>query len=118
MFRPFIRTAIVLFALAFFLPTVTINNWLTLVLASIVLTLLDSLVRPILKLLTLPINIITLGLFSSVINAVMLWLTTYLVPGFAISNTVVMGVELGGALSILFISVVIGFLQPVVKIFI
>lgn len=88
------------------------------VIASLVLTLLFSIVRPILKLLTLPINIITLGLFSSIINAVLLWLTTYLVPGFEIANTTIVGVELGGALTILFVSVVIGFLQPLVKIFI
>jgi len=118
MFRPFIRTAITLFALSFLLPTVNFSDWVTLVLASVILTLLYSVVRPILKILTLPINIVTLGLFSSVINAVLLWLTTYLVPGFEITNTVIFGVELGGALTILFVSIVIGFLYPLVKIFI
>lgn len=105
-------------ALTFLLPTVNFSDWVAMVIASLVLTLLFSIVRPILKLLTLPINIITLGLFSSIINAVLLWLTTYLVPGFEIANTTIVGVELGGALTILFVSVVIGFLQPLVKIFI
>jgi len=118
MLRPFIRTAITLFALSFLLPTVNFSDWVTLIIASLVLTLLYSVVRPILKILTLPINIVTLGLFSSVINAGLLWLTTYLVPGFEITNTVIMGVELGSALTILFVSVVIGFLHPLVKIFI
>ena len=118
MLRPFVRTAVVLVVLTFLLPTVNIADWITLIIASFVLTLLYSLVRPVLKLLTLPINIITLGLFSSVISAVLLWLTTYLVPGFEIANTTILGVELGGALTIMFVSVIIGFLQPLVKIFI
>jgi len=118
MLKPFVRTAITLFALSFLLPTVNFSDWLTLVLASLVLTLLYSVVRPILKILTLPINIITLGLFSSVINASLLWLTTYLVPGFEIADTAIMGFELGSTLTILFVSIVIGFLHPLVKIFI
>lgn len=118
MLRPFVRTAIVLFVLSFILPTVNFADWVALLVASVVLTLMFSVVKPILKLLTLPINIVTLGLFSSVISAVLLWLTTYLVPGFEIANTTLLGVNLGGALTILFVSVVIGFLHPLVKIFI
>jgi putative membrane protein len=118
MLRPIIRTAITLFALTFLLPTVSFSDWVTLALASLVLTLFYSIIRPVLKLLTLPINIVTLGLFSSVINASLLWLTTYLVPGFQIDPTTIMGVELGSVLTILFVSVVIGFFHPLVKIFI
>ena len=118
MLKPFVRTTIVLVALTFLLPTVNFTDWVAVLIASVVLTLLFSIVRPILKLLTLPINIVTLGLFSSVINAVLLWTTTYLVPGFEIANTTIMGIELGGILTILFVSIVIGFLQPLVKIFI
>jgi putative membrane protein len=44
------------------------------------------LVRPIILLFTLPLTILTLGLFAFVINALMLWLTAAIVPGFEITN--------------------------------
>ncbi|EUJ64799.1 integral membrane protein [Listeria fleischmannii 1991] len=50
---------------------------MTAILASFILAILNMLVRPILLLLTLPINILTLGLFTFVVNALMLELTTY-----------------------------------------
>ena len=111
LFRPIIVTGVSLWILSYLLPTITVANWTTLLLASIVLVILNSFIKPILKLLFLPINIITLGLFSVVINVVLLWLVTYLVPGFEISNMVVLGVHLNQFLSILFASVLIGFVQ-------
>jgi putative membrane protein len=54
--------------------------------AAVVLGALNLLVRPILYLLTLPITVITLGLFSLVINAIMVLCTTYLVPGFSVPS--------------------------------
>lgn len=75
------------------------------------MVLLNTFVKPVLKLLLLPINIVTLGLFSVVINVVMLWLVTYLVPGFEISNMVVFGLALNRFFSILFASFLIGLAQ-------
>lgn len=54
--------------------------------AAIVLGALNLFIRPILLLLTLPINIITLGLFSLVINACLVLLASYVVPGFYVSG--------------------------------
>src|ERR1019366_4379556 len=67
-------------------------------LAALVLGVVNSLVRPILILVTLPITILTLGLFLIVINALMLMLTSALVPGFVVANflsALVAGVLLG-----------------------
>lgn len=50
-------------------------------LAAVVLSLLNAAVRPVLFLLTLPVTILTLGLFSLVLNGVMLWLTAALLQG-------------------------------------
>ena len=50
-------------------------NWLVL---AIIFGLVNGIIRPIVKLLTLPINILTLGLFTLVINACMLWLTSWI----------------------------------------
>jgi putative membrane protein len=54
----------------------------TLLLASLVLALVNAFIRPFLKILFLPINVITLGLFGWVINVIVLYLTTLIVPGF------------------------------------
>lgn len=118
MLRPVVRTAIVLFLLATLLPTVNFYNWLTLVIASVVVTILFQLVRPILKILLLPINIITLGLFSTVINTILLYVALYIVPGFTITPMEIFGVYLNQFFSIMFISFCIGFLMPLVKLFI
>lgn len=53
---------------------------------AIVLGLANALVRPILFLLTLPLTIVTLGLFTFVINAVVFWIVAYLTPGFAVDG--------------------------------
>src|ERR1035437_7999381 len=54
--------------------------------AAVVLGALNLFIRPILIVLTLPINILTLGLFSLVINAFLVWLATLVVPGFAVAD--------------------------------
>ncbi len=51
-------------------------------LAGLVLALINAVVRPILKVLTLPLTLLTLGLFLFVLNAFCLWLTSAIVPGF------------------------------------
>lgn len=54
--------------------------------AAVVLGALNLFIRPILLLLTLPINILTLGLFSLVINALLIMLVSVVVPGFFVSG--------------------------------
>jgi len=53
-------------------------------LVTIILSLLNTLLKPVLKLLTIPLYILTFGLFSVVINAAILWLTDYMVGGIEI----------------------------------
>jgi putative membrane protein len=55
--------------------TGNLGNW---VIVAIIFGVVNAVIRPIVKLLTLPINLITLGLFTLVINALMLWLTSWL----------------------------------------
>lgn len=115
--KPLIVTFITIFLLAWLLPTVSYLDWTTLLFASIVLTLLQRIIRPILNLLFLPVNIVTLGLFSVVINVLLLWLATYLVPGFEIQQMVLAGVELNQFFSLLVVSIILGFMQGIVGIF-
>lgn len=115
MLRPIIRTALVLLVLAWALPTVSIFNWVTLLIASIVITILFGLIRPILHVLLLPINIVTLGLFSIVINTLLLYLATYLVPGFTISPMEFSGIYFNQFFSSMFISFLLTFLMSIAK---
>lgn len=109
--KPFIATALTLVVLGYFLPNVTFMHWTTLIIAAIVITLLNKVVRPILKILFLPINIVTLGLFSIVIHVGLLWLATYLVPGFQINNLSLFGTDLNQFMSLLVVSIILGFIQ-------
>jgi putative membrane protein len=59
---------------------------LTAVLAALVLAIINHTIKPIIVLITLPINFFTLGLFSFVINGMMILLATQLVPGFAVPS--------------------------------
>lgn len=111
MIKSIIISILTIALLAWFFPNISYNSSLTLIIAGLVLTLLEKIVRPILKILFLPINIVTLGLFSLVINVLILYLATYFVPGFVISNVVLFGVELNQFFSLLFASALIGFVQ-------
>jgi len=63
-------------------PGITVRSATTIVVAALVLGLINALVRPVLLVLTLPLTLVTLGLFLFVLNAVCLWLTSVVVPGF------------------------------------
>ncbi len=75
-------TAIVAFGLSYLLPGITIDSFVTALILAIVLAILNTLVKPLLVLFTLPITIITLGLFLLVINALIILLADKLVDGF------------------------------------
>lgn len=74
------------FVTAYLLPGVHIKDFFTAILVSIVLGIANALVKPILVILTLPITIITLGIFYFVINGLLILLTSAIVPGFSVQN--------------------------------
>jgi putative membrane protein len=94
MIKAVIRTAIILAILVWALPSVSILNWVTLALASIVLTFLNGIIKPILKILLLPVNFVTFGLVGALLNVALLWLGTFLVPGFVIEPMAIFGIQL------------------------
>ena len=71
---------------AYFLPGVTISGIIPALITALVLGFVNSVLKPVLLILTLPINIFTLGLFTLVINALLIMLTSSLVPGFQVSG--------------------------------
>lgn len=86
-----VLVAIILSSLAVFvssriLPGVHVDGFGTAVVVAVVLGFINAFIRPILLILTLPINILTLGLFTLVIIAFCVILTTYIVPGFQVDG--------------------------------
>lgn len=79
-------SAITLFLVSLAIPGIHVASVWSALIAALVLGILNVLIKPILKLLTLPITILTLGLFSFVINGLMLWLTSTIVQGFAVAS--------------------------------
>ena len=71
---------------AYLLPGVQLDGFLPGLITAIVLGLINTFVKPVLIILTLPITILTLGLFLLVINAVVILLTSALVPGFYVNG--------------------------------
>ncbi len=73
---------------AYILPGVHVdnNNYVTALLAAIVLSVLNTFIKPLLVLLTIPFTLITLGLFLILINAGMIELTAYFVEGFKVDS--------------------------------
>ena len=65
---------------------VTLDNWVTVFVASLVLGLLNAFLRPVLIFFTLPVNVLTLGLFTLVINAFLFYLAAHLVRGFHVTD--------------------------------
>jgi len=78
--------ALALWVTAYILPGVEFSSWQALAISAIVLGLLNALVRPILVLLTLPITVLTLGLFYLIVNGFIFLLASKLVPGFGVSG--------------------------------
>ena len=68
------------------LAGVSIDSFFTAIVVSVVLSLVNIFIKPLLVLLTLPVNIVTLGLFMFVINAFVILLVDKLVPGFSVDG--------------------------------
>ncbi len=75
-----------LLLLAYYLPGVRVDTFYSALLAALVLGIMNAILRPILVLLTLPVNLLTLGLFSFVINAFLFWLVSTVVKGFYVDG--------------------------------
>lgn len=79
-------SALSVFVAAYIIPGVVVDTVITALIVAVVTGVLNFFVKPVLVILTLPINILTLGLFTLVINAGIIWFTAYLVSGFELTN--------------------------------
>lgn len=83
-----IISAALLMLVAYCVPGVHVSSFFSALFAALLFGIVNGIFRPILVLLTLPVTILTLGLFLFVINALMMLLVAWLVPGFQIDNFV------------------------------
>jgi putative membrane protein len=78
--------ALALLALPYLMHSVTVSDFGTALVAALFLGLVNTLIRPVLVLLTLPVTLVSMGLFILVINAFLFWLVAQVVEGFHVSS--------------------------------
>lgn len=79
-------SAFAVIVIAKFLPGVTLDSYTTAIIVAVVIAILNMLVKPILVILTLPITIVTLGLFLLIVNAIIIKLASSLIDGFSVDS--------------------------------
>jgi putative membrane protein len=78
--------ALALLALPYIFTSIRVDTFMTALIAALVLGLINTLIRPILVLLTLPVTLLTLGLFIFVINGLLFWFVGSFVKGFTVGG--------------------------------
>ena len=85
-FLRWIAYSLAIMFVAWLIPGISIVNFLTAMLVSVVMALINTFVKPILQFISLPLNFLTLGLFALVINALLFMLAGFIVPGFTVEG--------------------------------
>lgn len=67
-------------------PGIEVSSFLNAMFVVVIIALINTFIRPLLEFITLPINLLTLGLFSLVINALLLMLAGFITPGFEVEG--------------------------------
>jgi putative membrane protein len=81
-----ILNAVALLSVAYVLPSIHVASFSSALLAALILGLVNAILRPLLLLLTLPVTLLTLGLFIFVVNGLMFWLAGSMLEGFIVSG--------------------------------
>jgi putative membrane protein len=84
MLLTWVISALALWLVSLMIPGITVKGFGTALIATIVIAIVDGTIGPVLKILTFPLTIVTLGLFLFVVNAFLLKLASLMVPGFAV----------------------------------
>ena len=81
-----IFNALALLAVAYLLPAIHVNGFISALIAALLLGLINTLLRPLLILLTLPVTVLSLGLFILVINGLLFWFAGSVLKGFEVNG--------------------------------
>ncbi len=79
-------TTLAVFALPYFVTGITVGGIMTAVIVAACLVFIHLVIEPVLKLLTLPLNILTLGLFSVFLNGLFFWFVAHLITGITVAT--------------------------------
>lgn len=79
---------VALLVTAYLIPGFVVANLTAAAVAAVVIGIINTFIKPILQLITLPITFMTLGIFSIVLNILLLWAAAYITPGFEINGIV------------------------------
>jgi len=90
---------------AWILEGIHINNFITAIIVALILGFLNRFVKPVLKILTIPVTIITLGLFLLVLNVLMVYIADWFISGFSVE----------GFWSALFFALIVGLINSLLK---
>lgn len=105
LFARWLLFALAIIFVAWLIPGIEVDNFQSAMLVTVVIALINIFIRPLIALITLPINILTLGIFGLVTNALLFMFAGYLVSGF----------EVDGFLSALIGSIVLSFLGVMIN---
>ncbi len=93
-----------IFLASFLVPGITVDGYGSAIKAAVLLGVLNIFIKPVILIMTLPITLLTLGLFTLVINALLLWFVGYAVAGFEVASFIS---ALVGAIIISILSIVL-----------
>src|SRR5579863_6823637 len=83
----FLGTVAAVILTVYLLPGITVGDgWVTILLVALVWSVITMVIKPVLSILTLPITIVTFGIFSLILNALLFWAMSLIVPGFIIDG--------------------------------
>ena len=105
MLIPALVTAFSLLILDWVLPGVDLDTVTAAVLAALSIGIVNAIIKPIIQLFSLPLTIVTFGLFSLVVNGFCFWLATVLVPGFSVHGLIGF---IAGPIALSFLSTTLG----------
>ena len=97
----FVIVVLAIMALPYFVPGIAVSGFYAALMTAIVFGLINLVIRPIISVVTIPINVFTLGIFGLVVNALLLWFVASFVDGFAIAN---FSAAFWGAIAISFVN--------------
>lgn len=78
--------ALLIIFVSWIIPGIEVDNFLSAMFVCIILALVNAFVKPLLQIITLPVTILTMGLFTLVINALMFMLVGWITPGFEVEG--------------------------------
>lgn len=78
--------AVLIVLVSWIVPGIEVDNFMSAMFVCIILALINTFIKPLIQIITLPVNVLTLGLFSFVINAFMLMLAGWIAPGFEVEG--------------------------------